>query len=264
MDAGASDFEFQVGAATGAPNRITVTIDGMSSGELGLGGSTGISESDFAISQHTTVADGVKFDAVVLTKDTAETDTSTDKFDVKITGLATSGETSGGNTLTLFGETVTLTGTAQTDHDAIESKFGGFGVSVSIKSVDTTKDFSDTTDEGNNYLTLTVPQSGASANLSVSSADNARTSIGAVDAAILKVNNQRSELGAVSNRLNHTVNNLTNISSNLSAAKGGIEDADFALETTNLAKNQILQQASSAMLAKANASKQNVLSLLQG
>jgi flagellin len=84
-----------------------------------------------------------------------------------------------------------------------------------------------------------------------------------VDAAILKVNTQRSELGAVSNRLSHTVSNMTNISTNLSAARGGIEDADFALETTNLAKNQILQQASTAMLAQANASKQNVLSLLQ-
>ena len=93
---------------------------------------------------------------------------------------------------------------------------------------------------------------------------NARDSIKLIDAAIKQVNTQRSELGAVSNRLNHTVNNLTNISSNLSAARGGIEDADFALETTNLAKNQILQQASTAMLAQANASKQNVLSLLQG
>ena len=93
---------------------------------------------------------------------------------------------------------------------------------------------------------------------------NARTGIELIDTAIKDVNIQRSKLGAVSNRLNHTVNNLTNISSNLSAAKGGIEDADFALETTNLAKNQILQQASTAMLAQANASKQNVLSLLQG
>ena len=100
--------------------------------------------------------------------------------------------------------------------------------------------------------------------LSVTTGDNARSSISTIDAAIQTVNIQRSELGAVSNRLNHTVNNLTNISSNLSAAKGGIEDADFALETTNLAKNQILQQASTAMLAQANASKQNVLSLLQG
>jgi len=93
---------------------------------------------------------------------------------------------------------------------------------------------------------------------------NALASITLIDAAIKTVNIQRSELGAVSNRLSHTVNNLTNISSNLSAAKGGIEDADFALETTNLAKRQILQQASTAMLAQANASKQNVLSLLQG
>ena len=102
------------------------------------------------------------------------------------------------------------------------------------------------------------------ASVLVTNAAISRTSITSIDAAIQTVNIQRSELGAVSNRLNHTINNLTNISSSLSAAKGGIEDADFALETTNLAKNQILQQASTAMLAQANASKQNVLSLLQG
>jgi flagellin len=92
--------------------------------------------------------------------------------------------------------------------------------------------------------------------------DNALASIVLLDAAIKMVNVQRSELGAVSNRLNHTVNNLTNISSNLSAAKGGIEDADFALETTNLAKTQILQQASTAMLAQANASKQSAINIM--
>jgi flagellin len=93
--------------------------------------------------------------------------------------------------------------------------------------------------------------------------DNSLKSISVIDALIKTVNTQRSELGAVANRLNHTVNNLTNISTNLSAARGGIEDADFALETTELAKNQILQQASTAMLAQANASKQNVLGLLR-
>ena len=101
-------------------------------------------------------------------------------------------------------------------------------------------------------------------NMNVTTGDRARESIVAIDAAIQTVNIQRSSLGAVSNRLSHTINNLTNISSNLSAAQGGIEDADFAHETTMLAKNQILQQASTAMLAQANASKQNVLSLLQG
>ena len=105
---------------------------------------------------------------------------------------------------------------------------------------------------------------GTSSSIDVSTDAKARSGTDLIDTAIKDVNIQRSKLGAVSNRLNHTVNNLTNISSNLSAAKGGIEDADFALETTNLAKNQILQQASTAMLAQANASKQNVLSLLQG
>jgi flagellin len=98
----------------------------------------------------------------------------------------------------------------------------------------------------------------------MSTAAKARHAVTVLDGAIKSVNTQRSNLGAISNRLSHTVSNLTNISSNLSAAKGGIEDADFALETTALAKNQILQQASTAMLAQANAAKQNVLSLLQG
>lgn len=93
---------------------------------------------------------------------------------------------------------------------------------------------------------------------------NARAAITALDTAIASVNKQRGALGAVSNRLDSTVANLTNISTNLQAGKGRIEDADFAAETTTLAKTQILQQASTAMLAQANASKQNVLSLLQG
>ena len=100
--------------------------------------------------------------------------------------------------------------------------------------------------------------------VSITSGNDARYALTSIDKAIEAVNTQRSSLGAVSNRLNHTINNLTNISSNLTAARGGIQDADFALETTKLAKNQILQRASTAMLAQANASKQNVLTLLRG
>jgi flagellin len=64
--------------------------------------------------------------------------------------------------------------------------------------------------------------------------------------------------------MSHTVDNLSNISVNQSAAQGAIEDADFARETTQLAKNQILQQFYTAMLAQANVAKQQVLSVLQG
>ena len=100
--------------------------------------------------------------------------------------------------------------------------------------------------------------------LDVTSTASAQLSVEYIDAAIQMLNSQRAELGAISNRLDNTVSNLTNISSNLQAGRGRIEDADFAAETTSLAKSQILQQASTAMLAQANASKQNVLSLLQG
>ena len=92
----------------------------------------------------------------------------------------------------------------------------------------------------------------------------ASAAISVLDEAITTVNTQRSELGSYSNRLDHVVNNLTNVSTNLQSGLGRIQDADFAAETTSLAKSQILQQASTAMLAQANASKQNVLSLLQG
>ena len=100
--------------------------------------------------------------------------------------------------------------------------------------------------------------------LLVDTAANAVATITLLDTAIKDLNTQRANLGAVSNRLDSTVSNLTNISINLEGGKGRIEDADFAAESTNLAKSQILQQASTAMLAQANASKQNVLSLLQG
>jgi flagellin len=86
--------------------------------------------------------------------------------------------------------------------------------------------------------------------LDVSSTANAQLSVEYIDAAIQTLNSQRADLGAISNRLDSTVSNLTNISSNLQAGRGRIEDADFAAETTNLAKSQILQQASTAMLAQ--------------
>ena len=77
------------------------------------------------------------------------------------------------------------------------------------------------------------------------------------------MSSRRGELGALSNRLSSTIANLDNISVNLSSAQGRIQDTDFAVETSNLAKNQIMQQAATAMLAQANASKQTVLALIQ-
>jgi len=115
--------------------------------------------------------------------------------------------------------------------------------------------------------TMATSVIGTTANVSaigLSTLASADYAIDVLDEAIQTVNNQRATLGSYSNRLDHTVANLTNVSTNLQSGLGRIQDADFAEETTTLAKTQILQQASTAMLAQANASKQNVLSLLQG
>ena len=91
----------------------------------------------------------------------------------------------------------------------------------------------------------------------------AQKALDVIDGAIDMVNTQRADLGAVSNRLDKTVNNLTNIVENTSGSKSHIKDANFAAETSKLTKAQILNQAATSMLAQANASKQTVLALLQ-
>jgi len=97
----------------------------------------------------------------------------------------------------------------------------------------------------------------------ITTATNAMAYISTIDAAISIISTNRGSYAAAINRFDHAIANLQNISTNLSMSKGRIEDADFAAETSNLARVQVLQQASMAMLAQANASKQNILQLLQ-
>jgi len=99
--------------------------------------------------------------------------------------------------------------------------------------------------------------------ISVSSQANAQVILAGMDSLIAVVDKKRAELGAVQNRFQSSINNQSNISENLSAAKSRIKDADFAAETAKLTKNQILQQASQTILAQANQRPQAALSLLQ-
>ena len=96
------------------------------------------------------------------------------------------------------------------------------------------------------------------------SSSTAQIAIQSVDAAIASISTERGKLGAVSNRLGSTISNLDQVALNLTASQGRIQDADFAQETGNLAKNQILQQAATAMIAQANASKSSILALVRG
>ena len=97
----------------------------------------------------------------------------------------------------------------------------------------------------------------------VSTQAAAQDYIATIDNAISKISEQRGKYGATMNRLDHAMANMQNIVTNLSTAKGRLEDADFAAESANLARTQVLQQASMAMLSQANASKQNILALFQ-
>lgn len=97
----------------------------------------------------------------------------------------------------------------------------------------------------------------------ISTASGAQNAISVIDAAIAGIDKNRAALGATQNRFENTISNLQNISENVSAARGRIQDTDFAVETANLSKNQILQQAGTAILAQANQLPQAVLSLLR-
>jgi len=145
------------------------------------------------------------------------------------------------------------------------AKLSGLGLTAAVSGTNITITAAElTTTLIKDVSIVAASTTAATAGLSVTTTTGATAAVDAIDTAIKTINNQRATLGSISNRLDSTVSNLTNISANLSAGRGRIEDADFAAETTNLAKTQILQQASTAMLAQANASKQGVLSLLQG
>ncbi|MOA38403.1 B-type flagellin [compost metagenome] len=100
--------------------------------------------------------------------------------------------------------------------------------------------------------------------MDISTADGANTAIRAIDVALSTINSSRAALGAVQNRFASTIDNLQTTSENLTASRSRIMDADFAVETANLSRSQILQQAGTAMVAQANQLPQQVLQLLQG
>ena len=108
-------------------------------------------------------------------------------------------------------------------------------------------------------VTVTAGASGAA----LTTAASMMLMVTHLDRAISIISTDRGTYAAASNRLDHAIANMQNVAINLSTAKGRIEDADFAAETSNLARVQVLQQAGMAMLAQANAAKQNILSLFQ-
>ena len=114
-----------------------------------------------------------------------------------------------------------------------------------------------------NAATMGVASGTSLTGLNIGTASAAASALTTIDSAISTVSDMRSKMGALQNRLNSTVDNLSNVVANTQASRSRIQDTDYAVETTSLAKAQIIQQAATAMLAQANQQPQSVLSLLQ-
>ena len=144
-------------------------------------------------------------------------------------------------------------------------EFNGTTLLASTKTLTIQVSYADDSTNGKIDVDLTkVTSTGLSiATSSIGTQNASSTAIGSVDDALSVINSARATLGATQNRLETTVKDLKNNVENLSASRSRIEDADFASETAQLAKSQILQQAGMAMLAQANQLPQQVLSLLR-
>ncbi|TLX45942.1 flagellin [Pseudoalteromonas phenolica] len=103
-----------------------------------------------------------------------------------------------------------------------------------------------------------------SIDISGATSDGAQDAIKAIDAALAQIDEQRADLGAVQNRFGHTISNLANVAENVSASRSRIQDTDYALETAQLTRNQIMQQAGTSILSQANQLPQAAISLLGG
>jgi flagellin len=231
---GNASLDFHIGARTKAADTITTTISSMRASVLSVNGQTDV------------IATGSGSAITSIANSNSAT--------VTITGAVVADGMTAGQSIVVDGVTITTAAlasaaTATQAASALAAAITANGTFTATHAADAT--------------TLTITKTADFTN-ALQDRAHSLAQVDLIDAALTTIMTQRAKLGAVSNRLDHSVSNLTNTVSNLSAGKGRIEDADFAAETTNLARTQILQQASTAMLAQANASKQNVLSLLQG
>jgi flagellin len=234
-------FNFQISTNTaGSGDTLSIAIKDISALSLGISGSD-VVDIDNVVATGTTLSIGGSATTPTLTVGGSYGSGETITFDIE--GFNISVDT---------GLETTATASYANDEDGTAYKIVDAINAANIGGVSAAR-------SGANEVTITKTGS-----VSLASNSASQTAIENIDKAISELNEQRANLGASSNRLDTTVSNLTNIAVQLEGGRGRIEDADFAAESTSLAKSQILQQASTAMLAQANASKQNVLSLLQG
>ena len=192
---------------------------------------------------------------------TAEFSTAGDKSSITLKTLdgrnigigAFTNSTAGNDSVSFSGQTLTEGGTVaavQTGTIALSSGRGAISTANAAATV-----FASAGTNNSSFESVAA--------IDISTAAGAQTALGTIDSALAQISGSRAALGAYQNRFDSVITNLQTTSENLSASRSRIQDADFALETANLSRAQILQQAGTAMVAQANQLPQQVLKLLQ-
>lgn len=270
LDGSFSDKNLQVGA--NANQKIAISIDNMNAQSLGLRSVTRITDATVQTGMKIVSYDykGMKYsyDSTQAQKDNLSAANA--QFQGSIADLYDSNS--------LYAQQVdTTTGSAYftfKDHAIAEGSTGRYATAASARAAEISafqKDISNEVMDTTNFTkyiatdTDIAKEMAATSGKGIVGVDNyttANNSITAIQEAINKVSTQRSALGAIQNRLEHTVANLDNVSENTAAAESRIRDTDMADEMVEYSKNNILAQAGQSMLAQANQSTQGVLSLL--
>lgn len=238
---------FQVGSE--ANQVIDLTINEIDTANLGAGGANGLLAANVSAFDNTAIGSVAETLTFEITRPSGTT-----SVDVEL-GLGAGTE----DLVKAINDKLGAQGlTAKNNAGALELSFSGDITALTVES-----DADGSFGTGSVDLFQNTPAASSSvASVEILSAGSAQNAVSIIDEAIATIDSQRADLGAFQNRMESTISNLQNISENVSAARGRIQDTDFAAETANLTKNQILQQAGTSILAQANQLPQAVLSLL--
>jgi flagellin len=254
IDGTLSNAVFQVGANAGSNQTISFSIESAQAADLGTAG-------DEVIAAATATG---SFSDLTFTADAAGSTANATYTIVANQSTTTASNTSA--TFTASNNTITVTIGTTTGQDAasvvataVAAQLSGVSVSAATGAAAWTaaSDGSVTLSGGSDQIVTT-----AVADITIATREGAQSAISSVDKALEDVDNIRGGLGAVQNRFESTIANLNNVAENLSAARSRILDADIAQETSNMTKQNILQQAGVSILAQANQAPQLALSLL--
>jgi flagellin len=246
LDGSSPSFVFQVGANT--TSNDTITVSGLvNATTAGLGSVTSATTQSAAVTGLTT--------------------TAVNNGDITINGTSIGALTAVGTSAQRAAQVVSAINAVSTTTGVnayIDSTTNKITLSSASNITVTTANAGTTGSGFAASVTATAATTTGLTSLDVSSFSGAQLAINQVDSALAQVSSARATLGAVQNRFSSVVTNLQTTDENLSASRSRIQDADFAAETANLTKAQILQQAGTAILAQANSIPNNVLTLLKG